>query len=133
MPSVPRVSGLIEVSPVVRASPIMVTSQAVIAPALSVLAWAVASVKRNSYGPVVISVPGGTLRSRSVRRSKPPSPQTAAITSTSARPIPPYTSPLGTDRRGGSPTGAGHWGLTSPSSSQTPSGALVSVGGTGSV
>jgi hypothetical protein len=45
----------------------------------------VASVKRNSYGPVVSKVPTGTVLRRSVRLLKPPNPHTATTSSTSRR------------------------------------------------
>jgi hypothetical protein len=64
-------------------------------PVQSFLRWAVASVKRNSYGPVVINVPGGVVLRRSVLLSNPPNAHTATASSTKASTIEPYSSGAG--------------------------------------
>ena len=61
------------------------TSSQLIVPSNCLVRWAVTSVNRNSYGPVLIGVPTGVSISASVRRLKPPNPQIVTTSNTRAR------------------------------------------------
>jgi hypothetical protein len=109
MLSAPKYLGLLDSVPVVRPSPIITTSQYG-APPKSFLCCAVASVKRNSYGPLVINVPGGVVLRRSVRFLKPPNPQIATTNSARASRMHPNRATAGMALRGGAAVSAGPCG-----------------------